>query len=179
MTPSSAPGTNSSLATPGLSRPAQVEELVRLYGDMVFDLCESVLESPANAQIVFRSILKAVETESKDLPFVQHARAWILGVACREILTFIRRRGRRRAEPRDHTERMTIDALPEAAERLKRFPHYFRRLTPEDQLLLLLKDKFGLPYPEIAAALSVPENSLKVRRSLALLAIEEWIWENE
>jgi DNA-directed RNA polymerase specialized sigma24 family protein len=49
---------------------------------------------------------------------------------------------------------------------------------PEDQILLLLRDKHGIPYSEIASALRSPEESLKVKRQQALRTLEEWLWDN-
>jgi DNA-directed RNA polymerase specialized sigma24 family protein len=76
-------------------------------------------------------------------------------------------------------EQITLDASGNVSIRLKQFDLYFHRLIPEDQILLLLKDKYGIPYPEIATAMGIPEESLKIKRQQALRTLEEWLWSSE
>lgn len=155
------------------SRADAVETIVRLYGDMVFDLCESVLWSPANAQLAFRSILKDLRKRRPSNLYESHQRAWILRVAVDRLRVFAARN-----KPQiSASEQIELDANPDPNDRLRRFDRYFHRLLLEEQILLLLKDKYGIPYPEIAAATGIPEGSLKVQRQQALLALEEWLWE--
>ncbi|MCM2324587.1 MAG: hypothetical protein NDJ90_15110 [Oligoflexia bacterium] len=152
---------------------ARLAGLVERYGDLLFDLCESVLWSPANAQLAFRSILKALKRRLSDAPSGNHERAWTLRIACEELLQKVPRLGRTLSAD----EQIQLDAAQEISERLKNFDAYFHRLSAEDQILLLLKDKYGVPLPEIAVALRSPEGSLKIRRQLALRALEEWLWD--
>ncbi len=62
------------------------ERIVQLYGDMLFDLCESVLWSPVTAQIAFRSILKTLKRRRKGHGYTEHERAYVLQVACEKLL---------------------------------------------------------------------------------------------
>lgn len=154
---------------------APIERAVQLYGDLLFDLCESVLWSPSNAQIAFRSILKDLKRRSrKQEAFVQLNRAWVLRIACNRLRQ-LSSRHRPRMTP---AEQIELDSTSDLGFRLKHFDHYFHRLPTEDQLLLLLKDKYGLPYPEIAIATGTPEGSLKIRRQQALGTLEEWLWDS-
>lgn len=157
----------------GQSRVDPVETIVRLYGDLIFDLCESVLWSPANAQLALRSILKEIRKRHPANAYEHHQRAWVLRVALTELKSFAARH-----KPRlTASEQIELDANPDAEDRLRHFGSFFRRLPQDDQILLLLKDKYGIPYPEIASALGVPESSLKIQRQQALLALDEWLWE--
>ncbi len=153
-----------------------VDDIVKKYGDLLFDLCESVLWSPINAQLALRSILKTVSKEhsNKALPnnFQDHERAWILRIACERLRKDSARLGRTLTP----SEQIELDAAEGVPSRLRKFDRYFHRLTPEDQLLLLLRDKYGIPYVEISAAMGTPDGSLKVRRQHALRALEDWIW---
>jgi DNA-directed RNA polymerase specialized sigma24 family protein len=147
---------------------------VQLYGDMLFDLCESVLWSPVNAQLALRSILKQLKRERRGHGFTEHERAWVMQIACRELKELSERHGRRLTS----SEQIELDSTQNASLRLKNFDSYFHRLVTDDQILLLLRDKYGMPYPEIAAALGVSEANLKVRRTQALRALEEWLWDD-
>ena len=70
-----------------------------------------------------------------------------------------------------------LDASMNIEGRLKNFESYFHRLPVDDQILLLLRDKYGLPYHEIAATLVASEGSLKLKRQAALKCLDEWLWD--
>jgi DNA-directed RNA polymerase specialized sigma24 family protein len=152
-----------------------VDRVVQLYGDLLFDLCESILWSPVNAQLAFRAILKAIRRRRQGHGFVDHERAWVLQIACEKLSDLSSRHGRRLTS----SEQIQLDSTQNVSSRLKQFDSYFHRLLTEDQMLLLLRDKYGLPYPEIASALGLPEGTLKVRRAQALRALEEWLWDQK
>ena len=73
-------------------------------------------------------------------------------------------------------QQIELDSAADAQARLSRFNLCIRRLSISDQILLLLKDKYGVPMPEIAIATNTPEESLKVQRAQILRSLEEWIW---
>ncbi len=173
--PSKAPTAASSEATaapPSAGGP--VERVVQLYGDLLFDLCESVLWSPANAQLALRAILKAIRRKHRGHGFTEYERAWVLQIACDKLVDLASRHGRRLTP----SEQIQLDSAQNAGLRLKQLDAYFHRLLAEDQILLLLRDKYGIPYPEIASALALPEGTLKIRRTQALRSLEEWLWDN-
>jgi len=151
-----------------------IDRYVHSYGDLLFDLCESVLWSSTNAQIAFRSILKDIKRGRRFQKFGAHERSWVLKVACDRLRHLSVRHGRSVS----HAERIKLDANENVANRLKHFESYFHRLPIEEKVLLLLKDKYGIPYTEIASAIGIPEGSLKVRRQQALRTLEEWLWDN-
>jgi hypothetical protein len=160
-----------------MSSSASLERIVQNHGDLLFDLCESVLWSPINAQVAFRAIIQEVRRGQKgpaDLQFDRFERAWVLNVACDRLKSFADRHARR-VTP---SEQLELDSQNTASARLYHFDHYFHRLSVEDQILILLKDKHGLALEEIEAALSAPADSLKIRRQQALRALEEWIWDS-
>jgi len=149
-----------------------VDHFIRSYGDLLFDLCESILWSSNNAQIAFRSILKKIRSGSRFRKYSSYERSWVLRIACDKLLQLCRQHGYR-VSPE---EQIKIDAYGNVSTRLKQFNTYFHRLMPEDQILLLLKDKYGIPYPEISTAMAIPEGSLKIRRQQALRSLEDWLW---
>lgn len=152
---------------------AVTERVLSLYGDLLFDLCEAVLWSPINAQLAFRQILKIARRQARAQSFQTHERAWILQIACEHLITLANRHGRRLTP----SEQIQLDSTASVASRLQQFDSYFHRLTAPDQILLLLRDKYGLPYSEISSALGVPEGTIKLRRIQALRALEEWLWD--
>lgn len=152
--------------------PGTPERVVQLYGDMLFDLCESILWSPINAQLAFRSILKTLRRRRSGHGYTEFERAWVLQITCEKLIELAARHGRRLSS----SEQIQLDSAQNVTLRLKQFDSYFHRLVTEDQLLMLLRDKYGMPYNEIASALGVPESNLKVRRAQALRSLEEWLW---
>jgi DNA-directed RNA polymerase specialized sigma24 family protein len=151
---------------------APVNGIIKTYGDLLFDLCESVLWSPAYAQLAFRAIIKEIKTHRDDERYVDHERSWVLRIACNELREFSNRHARKVTA----SEQIEIDSAPAVALKLKNFDFYFHRLGYDEQVLLLLRDKYGIPFNEIASAMETPEASLKTRRQQALRTLEDWLW---
>jgi RNA polymerase sigma-70 factor (ECF subfamily) len=153
--------------------PSSIDPLIERYGDLLYDLCESVLWGSSAAQVVLRSIFRELRAERKFNQYSEHERAWVLRVACSRLRDLARDHARKLTA----SEQLQLDANEKASARLRQFDFYFHRLPVEDQMVLLLRDKYGLPYGEISAALGLPEGSVKVRRQQSLRALEDWIWE--
>lgn len=150
------------------------DRLLHLYGDLVFDLCVSILHSPAQVQRTFKMIFSRLKKEGPSLNYVTYERAWVLKTTCMQLLGYYPYEGHQVS----NEEQIRLDASHNVTDRLNEFQSYFRRLKPEDQILLLLRDKYGIPLADIAAALTLPEASLKVRRQHALRTLEDWLWNN-
>ena len=150
----------------------RIEHIVHVYGDLIFDLCESVLWSPDNAQIAFRNVLKKLKAGSSDNGFSAYERAWVLRVTCEDLRALTKKFGTSLTP----SEQIHLDSNANINARLEDFEFYFRRLDIDDQLVMLLRDKYGLPYDEISASLGIPEGSIRVKRQQALRALEEWLW---
>lgn len=157
------------------SSTGQLNLIIQCYGDLIFDLCESILWNPQNAQIVFRIVLQELRRRLKAENFKTYERAWVLRITCERLMLFAEKYARRPTA----SEQIELDASPDVSLRLERFDAYFHRLTIQDQILLLLRDKYGIPYPEISAAMSIPEGSLKISRQQVLRTLEEWIWDQQ
>ncbi len=160
------------LQSPPQPKETLVDRLVASYGDLIFDFCESLLWDPSHAQIAFREVLKELRAGRSANAYKEHERAWVLKVTCDFLRVYAGRHARRLSA----SEQIQLDSTEAVSMRLKHFEFFFHRLTDEEQILLLLRDKYGLPYPEISAALGLPEGSLKIKRSQALRAMEEWLW---
>lgn len=151
-----------------------LQNILKIYGDLVFDLCESTLRSSSNAQAAFRSILKEIKKRHAQERFVDHQRAWVLKITCKTLRSISNQNSLKLTA----SEQIELDAFHTLPQRMKRFDRYFRRLETEDQILLLLRDKYGIPLLEISTAMETPEGSLKTRRQRALRTLENWLWES-
>jgi DNA-directed RNA polymerase specialized sigma24 family protein len=144
------------------------EHFVNSYGDLIFDLCQSVLQNPSRSQTAFRRILKKIQSQRRTLKgrfqkgYSTYERSWILRIVCDDLIQSY------------HKGLSSAAAAPSALQ--SDFETCFGHLVPEDQLLLLLKDKFGIPEDEISIAMNLPAGSLKIRRQQALRTLEEWMF---
>jgi DNA-directed RNA polymerase specialized sigma24 family protein len=172
---SSKSGHLSTSAIPGRKEKIPVDRIVHSYGDLLFDLCESLLASPAQALLAFRAILRRIKATPHDAAYESHERAWVLRVAFETLKKQTGRHGKTVSA----SEQIEVDAAKGVASKMKHFDRFFHRLTPDDQILLLLRDKYGLPYGEIASAMATPEGSLKMQRQNCLRTLEEWLWESQ
>ncbi len=149
-----------------------MNRVVATYGDLLYDLCQSMLWSPADAPYAFRSILRTLNRRRREERFEKYERPWILQIAFREL------RGMRQRSSRFLTpaEQVMLDSNPEPRARLRFFDSYFHRLPIDSQLLLVLRDKYGIPLSEVAAVLELPEASARLQRLQALRLLESWIY---
>lgn len=144
-----------------------IEHYVNSYGDLLFDLCSSMLKNPARSQTSFRRIIKKVDSQRRALKgrfqkgYSTYERSWLLRIACDELV-------------QAHHKNSPSASAPSVLQ--SDFETCFGHLIPEDQLLLLLKDKFGIPEDEISIAMNLPAGSLKIRRQQALRTLEEWMF---
>ena len=148
------------------------DHYVRTYGDLLFDLCEAVLWNPLPCSNCF-SLYSEKSTFRFAISHLLDLRTELGSEDCLQATApFLQRYGYQVSPD----EQIRLDANESVSTRLKQFGSYFHRLNAEDQLLLLLKDKYGIPYFEIANAMGTPEGTLKVRRQQALRTLEEWLW---
>lgn len=152
-----------------------IDHFVQSYGDLLFDLCDSLLQNQAHAQIAFRSIFNKIQSRNRFQKYSTYERSWVLRITYDKLLRLCRENH----QPLSTQEQMQLNSQEKLSTRLKQFHIYFSRLMPEDQFLLLLKDKHGIPYSEISTAMGMPEGSLKVRRQQALRTLEESLWNNK
>ncbi|MFZ9595040.1 MAG: RNA polymerase sigma factor [Bdellovibrionia bacterium] len=145
---------------------------VESYGDLLFHLCSSVLKNPLHAQIALKSILRKIQATPAHRSFEVYERSWVLKIAYELLLQFFKEHGYQISAE----EQIQLDSNPTIEQRFAHFDSYFHRLSMEDQILLILKDQLQLPYPEISGAMSMPVESLKMKRQLALRTLQDWLW---
>ncbi len=150
----------------------KIDHIIELYGDLVYDLCISVLWSTHAGQSVFKNVMRELKFELKSSNYYDYKRAWVLKTVF-EKLSSLEQKTIPSMTP---AEQIMLDTYLNIEEKFKQFDSYFHRLPLRDKFLLLLRDKYGLPYPEISSAMGLPVDTLKTQRQLAYRALEEWIW---
>ena len=152
-----------------------IDGVVLTYGDLLYDLCQTMLWSPADAPDAYRSILRTLTRRRRIERFDRYERPWILQIAFREL------RGMKKRSPRLLTpaEQVMLDSNPDPRARLRFIDSYFHRLPIESQCLLILRDKYGIPLSEVSSVLELPEASARLQRLQALRTLESWIYGGE
>jgi len=156
------------------SNPSE-NRLLEVYGDLLFDLCNSMLWDWSNAQVAFKKISESLQNSLQHTSpshFQQNERAYVL----QSSISFLRNFSVDHAKRLDKHEQLSLDSLKPGMDRQKMLSHFFQRLQDDEKLILLLKDKYGLPFSDISSALSLPEGTLKVRRSQSIRSLANWIW---
>src|SRR6185312_10279522 len=93
-----------------------IDHVVQTYGDLLFDLCETVLFTPGQAQQAFRSILLEVKSTKNAERYASHERAWVLRIAFRKL----RQLAAQHARKVTASEQIELDASPNLASRLQK-----------------------------------------------------------
>ena len=149
-----------------------IDRVHKTYGDVLYDLCQGLLWSQADAPEAYRTILRTLKRQALLGRYEKHERSWIFQIAFKELKK-LSKRTHRLLTP---AEQVMLDSNPDPKARLRFFDSYFHRLSVESQFILLLRDKYGFPMEEIASALESPEESLKLQRLSAFRQLESWIW---
>lgn len=161
------------------------EHCIELYGDHLFDLCHSLFLNADQAQEVFHSILKKIKASSRLQEYLKFEKSWVFKLAFQQIISEYHRSQTQdelhsnfQLKQKVSSEHVSQKISAENILRLQRFSHYFNRIAIKDRFLLILKDKYEFPFPEISTAMGEPEGTLKVRRQQALRMLEDLIWSN-
>lgn len=152
-----------------------LEPFIELYGDLVFDLCYSILWSQKAAQVAFQSVFKKILHTAPENKFNEFERVWVLKLAVGVLLPQAQA-ALKRLSP---SEQVMLDSSTDPERKLESLGMYFHRLGAQEKLTILLRDKYGIGYSEIASIMGIPEGSLKILRQQGLQALEGWIWNPE
>jgi DNA-directed RNA polymerase specialized sigma24 family protein len=71
--------------------------IVRRHGDLVFDVCLSVLRNRADAEDAFQATFLALATQAGTIRTASALAGWLHGTACQVVRKALRARRRRRA----------------------------------------------------------------------------------
>ncbi len=156
-------------------RPPASAELNRNFGDMVYDLFYSLLWNHKGARTLYLGLWRELDREIgiRGEEYRKYARAWVL----QRAVHLVRNQHAKWGRVLSPAEQVMLDANLTVPARLRQFDSYLHKLPLSDQILLLLRDKYALPYSEVAAILETPEGSLRVQHQQALRTLEEWLWD--
>ena len=145
------------------------------YGDLVYDLFYSILWNHKGAGALYLQFWNQMDREltRQGANYQKYARAWIL----REAIDLLNQGVRKHGRTLTSAEQVMLDANLDLPARQVQFESYLHKLKPSDHILLLLRDKYGLPQEEIGAALGLSEGAIKIKRQQALRSLEEWLWD--
>jgi RNA polymerase sigma-70 factor (ECF subfamily) len=169
--------------------PSAFEEIVRRYGDKVFNLVYRMLgnrhEAEDITQEVFITVFKTVDTFRGEAKFS----TWLLRIAANQSKNRIKYLSRRPTDggevdeaaqavagtpgPIAHAQIDGPDTLLEAAELESLMQQAIASLDEEHRLLVILRDVEELSYQEIGEITGLPEGTIKSRLHRARMAIKE------
>jgi len=170
--------------------PSAFEEIVRRYGDKVFNLVYRMVgnrhEAEDITQEVFITVFKTVETFRGEAKFT----TWLLRIAANQSKNRIKYLARRPTDSGDveeaggpgppatpgpiaHGQIDGPDILMEAAELESLMQKAIASLDEEHRLLVILRDVEELSYQEIGEITGLPEGTIKSRLHRARMAIKE------
>ncbi len=173
--------------------PSAFEEIVRRYGDKVFNLVYRMLgnrhEAEDITQEVFITVFKTVDTFRGEAKFT----TWLLRIAANQSKNRIKYLSRRPTDsggdveesggptpgvaptpgPIAHAQIDGPDTLMEAAELEALMQKAIASLDEEHRLLVILRDVEELSYQEIGEITGLPEGTIKSRLHRARMAIKE------
>lgn len=164
------------------------EELVRRYGNMVYNLALRLTGNPAEAEdLAQESLVKAVKGW-KGFRGEADPGSWVYRItvnAWKNSLRSLKNRRWLRFFSPDDPEAVlsepgdvpgpdpTPEKEAEAAETRLAIKKALALLTPEERAVLVLRELDGRSYPEIAACLGIPLGTVKSRLARARLLLAE------
>ena len=142
------------------------DDLVRQHADLAFRVCLRITRDRDEAADVTQKVLVTLWQQGHEVA-PDKLRAWTARVARNASLDALRRKSVRPAPAVDALpERSAPDLLPdahtEASELRRHLDAAVARLDEPYRSIVVLREVEGLPYAEIADALGLPLNTLKV-----------------
>jgi len=145
------------------------EQLYQRYERRVYNYVRTFVRRPTLAEEAVIDTMMAVWNGARGFAGTSRVSTWILGIARHKALDAVRRsKHDRDAAPLDQAAEIadTAAAPPELANRdhqAKLMQDAMGRLSPDHQEILRLAFYEDLPYEDIAALLSIPDNTVKTR----------------
>jgi len=155
--------------------PAAFNELVTAYRRRILGTIARMISRPEDVEDVAQEVFLRLYYSLEQLRSPEVFEPWLYRLTVNAALDYLRKR-RRRPESRmadlSEQQMMTADALAgtkanedeKEKSRLREFvDSILSRISPEDRLLLTLKEVEGLSLKELEKVYDVNENALKVR----------------
>lgn len=162
-----------------MKKSTSITNIITQNGDLIFDLCISMIEDPNKANHTFTAILKEIRNQIESSSVISYQRMWILRIATHHLLRISKPVDRSKTENEAHKQHPSQQHLFPQKPQQQQFEMIFKKLPRLDQLMFLLKEKHKIPIFEISGALDLPTETIKTKRQQALRTIEDWIWNQQ
>ena len=148
------------------------------HGAAILALLRRLCRHASDADDLFQEtavrVWRALASESAEALHVTNVRAWLLTIAYRTFVDHRQQQRRQRTEPLiDHCDPQSSspDQQAEGRDETQRLLNVVRLLSPEQQELVVLHYASGLTIRETAAAMNLPEGTVKSRLNVILLEL--------
>jgi RNA polymerase sigma factor (sigma-70 family) len=145
---------------------AAFAELVRRHGPLVLGVCRRVLNDSPEAEDAFQAVFLVLARKARSLLRPELLGNWLYGVALRCARRVRSRQAQRLAREQPVTELPAPDPVPDAADWKDVRPildEEIARLPDKLRAAVVLCELEGVPRPEAAHRLGVPEGTLSSR----------------
>jgi len=151
--------------------PEPLVQLMKLHGQLIYDITYSVLQSPSATHDCTRTTLQKLKKQSKQNsePLTQEQVISILFCELKKI----HKKKRKLLSP---SEQLMMDSTLDAGGRLSLLSSYLAKLDLEDQLILTLQEKYSFSIDQISDCLEISTGTILARKSLALESLDCWLW---
>ncbi|GAB4157929.1 MAG: RNA polymerase sigma factor [Planctomycetota bacterium] len=144
-------------------------EVVERFIRPVYSVCIRCLRDPTDAQDatqdVFMRVFKGLSTFDPARPLS----SWIFRIAYNRCMDYLKKRGRNLEIPIEdievpiEEEQPPLIGEPQDGKLRKLMWDALDDISEQNRMILLFKYRFGMKNPEIAEALGITENNLRVR----------------
>lgn len=150
-----------------MTRSAQLEKLYDTHAAGVFHYLNGIVKSEADAKDLLQEFF--IKLSSRELPQVENERAYLLRIAHRMAIDWLRRHAsRERAESAHPQAVFAVQEDPDAGDFGRRVESALHELPPEQRSIAEMRLWHGLTFEQIAQAQQIPLNTAASRFRYAL-----------
>jgi len=150
-----------------MQRPSRLETLYDAHAAGVFHYLNGIVKSEADAKDLLQEFF--IKLAARELPPLENERAYLLRIAHRMAIDWLRRHGaRERAESAQLQAVFATPEDPDAAKLSREVESALHELPPEQRSIAELRLWHGLTFEQIAQAQQIPLNTAASRFRYAL-----------
>lgn len=146
--------------------PAELEQVMNKYGEMVYRLAYSQTRSGADADDIYQDVFLSYYQKRPQFESEEHCRAWLLRVTVNRARTLLTSAWFRRTAPLEE-----CTAVFEPQER--KLDEALRQMNPKDRIVLHLFYYEEMSVREIAALLKRKESTIRTQLTRARRKLAE------
>ena len=145
-----------------------METFYKRHESTVYYFALKTLRQPVDASEVLNEVMMEVWRSAGRFAGKSKARTWLLGIAHHKVVDAVRKKARNeRWESDEEAEEQADTCNPfdaaQGAQRQQWIKYCMERLAQAQKHVVHLTFFEGLPYPEIAGILNIPEGTVKTR----------------